>query len=283
MFSKMTEKTNYVLEAPWTEESLTDFINTHYNVLRSFDSLALRRMMLKESKTLVLLHLDPGHQCVVNFFRVAMRLKKELFSVSIPLDAKRSSRKLVRFLGVGPKFKIDFPVIRIVERVGDDLYKYKFEGSVDEMTEENIMQFYQDYKSGLLKPYYKSEKPIDDEYGSVRTLVGEEFDKKVYDHMKDVIVFFHSPYCNECEDILLSFQKLAEKFGWLEDLVFYKLDALYNEGPEIIDGIIGEPVLKLYKADSDSKQGLEYEGLWQVTEMESWIKKNLGIEGEDDL
>lgn len=283
MFSKMVEKTNFVIEAPWTQESLTEFINTHYNVLRSFDSKSLRRMMLRESKTLVLIHLDPGHQSVVNFFRVAMKLKKELYSVSIPLDSKRSSRKLVRFLGVGPRFNIDFPVIRLIERVGDELYKYKFEGSPEEMTEENILKFYNDHKSGFLRNYFKTEEPTEDELGSVKTLVGSEFQKKISDKLTDSVVFFHSAYCTECNDILLIFNKLAEKYGWVSDLGFYKLDALYNEGPGIIDGIIGDPVLKIYKADSGNDDEVEFEGVWQMSDIEEWLTSNLKIAGRADL
>jgi len=53
-----------------------------------------------------------------------------------------------------------------------------------------------------LRPYFKSEEPTFGEDGIVKTFVGTNFERRVLNKMKDVVVFFHSVWCLECTDIM---------------------------------------------------------------------------------
>lgn len=138
------------------------------------------------------------------------------------------------------------------------------------------MKFYENYMSGMLKPYFLSESVPKTQSGAVKKIVGNNFESVVSNKMKDVIVFFHSIYCMQCKDILNIFEALAGKFSGFEDIQFFEIDSYENEGLRIPDGGDGEPVMKLFKAD-DKKHPVKYRGQWLQTDMQKWIESNLNL------
>jgi thioredoxin-like negative regulator of GroEL len=115
----------------------------------------------------------------------------------------------------------------------------------------------------------------------VKTLVGENFNEVVLGGMKDVVVFFHSVWCLDCQEILTEYEKLAETFSKYNDIVFAKIDCFHNEGEVIPEGIDGEPVLRVFKSGSGIKAGVDFEGTYVKKELETFLSKELDLSSED--
>lgn len=281
-FSKHVFRTAFDIKAPFSAEELTEFIDRQYYNLQSLDSKTLKRMMTIEPATLLMIHPDPALQSVVDFQRTADSLWRQVLSVCTPLTNAKSMKKLIRFLGIGDSLEEDKPIMRIIERRNDRIYKFKMEES--EINEETIIQFFNDFKNGLLKPYFKSESPQayreSERDSTIKSLVGKNFEEGVMTGFKDVIVFFYSVWCVDCPDVLKIYESLADKYSDTSDLSFNKIDCFNNEGEDIPEAIYGEPILKIYKADDKTKP-VEFTGNYVISEVEEWLSKHLVLEGAD--
>lgn len=322
-FTKHFAKTAYELKAPFTQEELTQFIDGHYYSLKYMHKKTLKRVMTIEPATLLFVHTDPKSTENVNFNLAAEELKTQLLCVSTPVTLDKHVKRLMRFLGlIGPHIKYredktlddalnkkpaeeekkrggkdddlkDFnPLVGgrlyILERLEDKVLKYLWDGKTTSSTSlmgvEDVMNFYNDWRTGMLKPYYKS-MPLssipNDSNSYVKTLVGENYDQVVYDGMKDVVVFYHSVWCLECQDIMADYEKLAETFNKYDDVVFAKIDSFHNEGEFIPEGIIGEPVLRVFKSGSKKGPGVEFDGVYVAKELEKFVASHLDLKIED--
>ena len=86
--------------------------------------------MTVEPYTLLLIHIDPACDELLEFRRAADTMWEEVLSVSTPLTETKGMKKLVRFLGTGPKYEVQYPVLRIIERKDDRIFKYKYDGEI---------------------------------------------------------------------------------------------------------------------------------------------------------
>lgn len=272
-FTKNPEKTSFTIRVPFTITEINDLIETHNNVQRVLDPITLARIMTKEDLTFLVIHNNPSHAAVTHMYRTGVKMKDHALFISSHLQNKKFMLKLCRWLGVNPD-KTEFPILRIISRENGQMRKYEFNRG--KITEESIMKFYEDYQSGMLKPYFLSEDVPKSYTGTVKKVVGSNFEAEVNNKMKDVIVFFHSVYCVLCRDILSTFEALAGKFNGFKDIQFATVDSYENEGLRIPDGGDGEPVMKLFKAD-DKRHPVKYRGQWLQTEMQQWIEGNLNL------
>lgn len=279
-FIKHIAKTSFHIKAPFTVEKITQFVNHHYYNLQSMDKRTLKRVMTIEPASIIYIHNDPALESNIEFRVAAEEISKEILAVTTPMTLDKHMKKFLRFLGVGPRFNVSLPVVRIIERGFDErVRKYKFEGKV---TRETIKNFYNEWKSGLLKPYFKSEEIPKSNSGVVKVLVGENFEEVVLDKLKDVVVFYHSVWCIECSDYLLNFEKIAEKFNHLDALLFVKIDSYENEGELIPEAFDGEPYMRIFRAD-DKKNFIDHDGEFVYSEMENFIVENLRLDAGNDL
>lgn len=244
------------------------------------DKFTLKRVMTVEPASIILIHNDPALPENIEFKVAAEEISKEVLAISTPVTLDKSMSKFLRFLGVGPKYNTTFPVLRIIERGLDDrVRKYKFEGKINH---ENIKNFYNEWKSGLLKPHFKSEDIPEESSGIIKSIVGKNFNEVVMDKLKDVVVFYYSIWCIECGDYLLNYEKIAEKLADLDGLLFVKIDSYENEGELIPEAYDGEPYLRIFKAD-DKDNFIEYDGEFVYSEMEKFILEKLRLSTGEDL
>lgn len=275
-FTKNPEKTSFLIKVPFTPAELNDMIETHNNVQRILDAVTLARIMTKEDLTFLLIHNDPSSAAITYMLRVGYKMKDQALFISTPLMNKKYMLKLVRWLGVGPENNKNYPCLRLIARENGRMRKYEFTGKI---TEENIMKFYEDYKLGILRPYFLSEEAPKDQTGTVKKVVGNNFESAVNNKMKDVVVFFHSIWCQECKDIMSMFEALAGKFSGYDDIQFITVDSYENEGMNIPDGADGEPVIRLYKAD-DKKHPVTYKSQWLQSDIQNWLEESLQLKAD---
>ena len=172
----------------------------------------------------------------------------------------------------------------ILDRNEERVIKYKWDGKTQSqkslMDVGDVINFYNDWRSGILKPFYKS-MPLDsiknEDDSQLRTLVGENFDHLVFQNSKDYVVFFHSAYCLECPPILAEFEKISQEFSRFPDIVFAKIDCFHNEGEFIPEGIAGEPVLKIFKSAQPRGDGVAFEGVYVSKELRKFISNTLEL------
>lgn len=277
---KHKAKTSFSISAPFTVEKITGFIDKHFYNLQSCDKITLKRVMTVEPASIIFIHNDPSLQANIEYKVAAEEISKEILAITTPMTLDKHMKKFIRFLGVGPRFNVSLPVLRIIERGSDDrVRKYKYEG---EVTRDSVLNFYREWKAGLLRPYFKSQDIPEGNKGIIKEIVGQNFDEVVLDRMRDVVVFYYSIWCIECGDHLLNFEKIAEKFSHLDDLLFVKIDSYENEGELIPEAYDGEPYMRIFRAD-DQERFIEHQGEFVYTEMEKFIVENLRLEGNGDL
>lgn len=65
------------------------------------------------------------------------------------------------------------PTIRLLNPGEDRIHKYKYDnGSVDDVTQQNLLQFMDDFRAGSLTSYVKSQEKPEEQTSPVLTLVG---------------------------------------------------------------------------------------------------------------
>lgn len=105
--------------------------------------------------------------------------------------------------------------------------KYQFN---QEISKDNILSFYKEFKDGKTEPFYKSEEipsePID---GNVKVIVSKSFKTEIIDYEDDAIIMFHLPWCEYCKEILPIFHEIADEMASTKGLKFGKLDSSLNE------------------------------------------------------
>ncbi len=177
-------------------------------------------------------------------------------------------QKLADFIGIKKK---QIPCLRILDNSKGDKAR-AYAPLNQEITEENLNKFLDDFKNQKLKAEIKSEEePNEDEnIGPVFDLVATNFHKKVVENDKDVIVMFYAPWCGHCKELEPIYKRVAEKVKSNKDLIFYQIDAIENELDDV--NIDGYPTVLFYPGNKKTKP-VEYYGDRNVRGIMNFIAK----------
>ena len=169
--------------------------------------------------------------------------------------------RLAEFMGVT---KEHLPVLRII--MPADMKKFQHPGKVSELTVESIGTYVQDVLDGKVKPFLKSETPVDNTGKPVTVIVGENFEEIVKDTTKDVLVKYYAPWCGHCKKLAPIWDELGEFYKDNANLVIAKFDATANEAEGV--EIRGYPTLIFYP--KDNKEGVKFEGERDLESIKKW-------------
>lgn len=150
--------------------------------------------------------------------------------------------------------KDDLPVLRII--MPADMKKFQYPNKVQDLTVESLGTYVQDVLDGKVKPFLKSEKPVDNTGNPLTIVVGENFNDIVKDPSKDVLVKYYAPWCGHCKRLAPIWDELAEFYKDNENIVIAKFDATANEAEGV--EIRGYPTIVFYP--KDKKEGIDYSG-----------------------
>lgn len=187
---------------------------------------------------------------------------KVLFSWSGVKDGIQE--RLAEFVGAT---EADLPFFMLL--VPGNMKKYRAEFAAASATVEDITAFVDGVLAGDIKPHLKSEEPPATQEG-VTVIVGKTFADIALDPTKDVLVKFYAPWCGHCKKLAPVWDKVAEEFKGVEDLVIAKFDSTTNEA----DGVEVQsyPTLTFYP--KDNKAGVPYEGGREFDDIKKWLQEN---------
>lgn len=154
--------------------------------------------------------------------------------------------------------KEDLPQIRIVSPRKNSKNVDKFEPpNLALLTSGYISLFCELFQAGSLKKLLKSQPIPLNNNNKVKELVGKNFESIVYDDKKDVLVNFYARWCHHCQFFERTFNELADKISYNENILLVKIDASENEVDEI--EIKTYPTIKFFPANS-KKIPIDYNG-----------------------
>ena len=266
---------------PHGELVMMNFTLKYFNIIRAMSDWAMERVFVHERACVFLFYPDTNEERGVQmpFWTAAMDFKWEIVNWQLAVHDPEDNPKvqhLMELLGVtNPQSS----AMRILVLRQGKWLTYQMR---DRLTSDNMIAWFNSWKKGALKPFYKSENPYEHKNNEVRTIVGKNFKKYVYNQEHDSVVIFHSPNCTVC-DRLLKLGKLAvHVLSRFEDLRIYDINAWLNAGEDIPDRYL--PQVHIYKKD-DKLTPIKYTGLYTAKDIIAWICEQTGRENpfEDEI
>ncbi|GMF44147.1 unnamed protein product [Phytophthora fragariaefolia] len=198
--------------------------------------------------------------------------KGKLLHVIMPSTEKR----IVDYFGLKDE---EMPAVMLVNMAGS-MKKYGFDYKADDFVAkiedglgEDLVAFEKSYFEGNLTPLLKSADPEDDSDEAVKVIVGTEFQERVIDNEKDVLVEFYAPWCGHCKSLAPKYEELAEKFADVDSIMIAKMDATANEIDHPGVDVRGFPTL-IFFPSKDKQNPIVYEGSRDVEGLTEFLKTN---------
>ncbi|XP_030266359.1 protein disulfide-isomerase A3-like [Sparus aurata] len=136
---------------------------------------------------------------------------------------------------------------------------------------QSLERFLDDYFTGRLKRYVKSEPLPDRNSAGVKVVVAESFDNVVNDPGKDVLIQFYSLSCPHCKKLEPVYRELADKLQHDPNIVIAKMNAADNDVPLGYD-VQGYPTI--YFAPVGRKdEPIRYEGGRELKDFLKFLKR----------
>jgi len=161
---------------------------------------------------------------------------------------------------------------------GDTNRKFKFSGDLNSATD--VANFWDQWDSGNLPVYLRSEPAPESNDGNVRILVGTTFEEEAFAADKAVFVEFYAPWCGHCKKLQPEWNKLGESLSDRDDVVVAKMDSTENDSSQEVQSF---PTIVLYGKDcSNVGCGLKYKGGREANQLLDFINENYPKPTEKD-
>ena len=163
------------------------------------------------------------------------------------------------------------PKAYIIEPISENPIKYRIE---EEITEENLLKFVDNWENKKIKPFMKTEKePLpEDNDGDVFVVVGNSYKKEVLNNDKDVVLYFFAPWCEHCKEFYPKYEKLARKLKKKNpNLLMAKMDATENDIEDF--QITKYPTIKFYPGNAKNKPPIHFSNRQSINDLLNLIKE----------
>jgi protein disulfide-isomerase A1 len=285
LFKKFDEgKMEY--EGEFTSEEITSFVKENsMPLIMTFSQEKASQIFGGETNLHLLMFVDESKDYYANFEEQAKIAPKEnkgkLLHIFIPLTEDR----IMEYFG----FKEDdLPAIMLVN-MESGMKKFAFTSQGEELLTiinnnlgAELIAFEASYFEGTLTRSLKSAEPIDDSDEAVKVIAGKEFQERVIDNKKDVLLEFYAPWCGHCKNLAPKYEELAEKLSGVDSIMIAKIDATENEVDHPKVDVSGFPTILFFPAN-DKANPVVYGGAREVGGMLDYLKENASkfdLEGE---
>lgn len=253
-------------DTEFTLAAMKEFLDSHrFASVMDFDEEAAQNIFGSQ-KTAIFYFTEKEDSPGLEAFTKVAGSKKHDITFSKSTITSGLGQRLAEYIGVTPK---DEGTIRLIKFAGQDLNKYKSEAK----TVAEIEKFLDDFKDGKLKTFLKSEKPLENDTDDVKTIVGDDFDKRVLESDDWVLLEVYAPWCGHCKQLAPIYEKLAKKVKNMKNLVIAKMDGTANEHPSV--SVKGFPTIKFYRK-GDKANPADYNGGRDLEGFLEFLKKELG-------
>uniref|UniRef100_A0A3B0MWE5 Protein disulfide isomerase, putative n=1 Tax=Theileria annulata TaxID=5874 RepID=A0A3B0MWE5_THEAN len=226
---------------------------------------------------------------IIYIFTKEKELKKYLSESWINTVPRKHSEKLVFLHSKGSELvenkmntilAIDSEYEEIVVRAFvinlDTLEFYKFKPLTIEdgtISEEGMNKFIDDLENGRLSHYVKSELPIPEniDKGPVKTIVGEDFHRRVIESKDDILVLFLSSWCGHCHKAKRLFRDMGRRLKGSNGPILATFDAYNNEVEDM--EISQFPTIALFQSGNKTDP-LFYNGPDTLEDISMFLESN---------
>ena len=269
IFKQFDEKKS-IYNGALTSKDIINFVNIYaYPKVIEFNDDTSYLIFLKRHPSLVIFdskgdkHYKDNLK-LLNELRPKVNEKLKLFICDIQ---DTMSITLTKYCFITPR---DIPKVFIVHAKSENPTKYEMK---DEINQENILKFINNWSKGKIKPFIRSEEIPKINNAPLVTLVGYNFKEEVFKDDKDVLIYFTSPMCKICREFIPKLAELAAKLKKSNPkLLIAKMDASINDVEDYI--IHSFPTIKFYPGNAKDKEPLSFYTRRNTTSLLNFIKKN---------
>ncbi len=247
------------------EDMKSFFLAYKYEAAVQFDQETADRIFNNHKHAIIMLSDDSENEKINIFKEVAREyIGGPLLFVKSTITSGLGSR-LAEFLGVTAK---DENSVRLIRFSQEGLAKFKLE----DISEQSLHQFIDEWKNDKLQQYFKSENIPEDNSGPVKVVVGKNFENIVFDDTKDVLLEAYAPWCGHCKQFEPIYKELAENLSVFPNIVIAKMDGTANEHKSLL--IKGYPTIKLYKV-GNKQNPIDFTGEKDINSLMNFLQKEL--------
>lgn len=211
-----------------------------------FEGLEAVDKFLTDLKPAVVIFSDVKDAEFEIFEKSAEELNSEIIFVWSKINSGLGGR-LVQFLGITPIKNSVW--ILVPSKAGISKYRY----TEAQLTQETLIEFVEDFQSGKLEKDLRSDPTPTDNKGLVKTIVGSTFKNLALESEKNVLVLFHAPWCEHCDNLNPIFEELAQRMK--HEVLFAKFNVSGNEIENLEYEVL--PYLRFYIGNRED-QYVEY-------------------------
>ncbi|GIX65812.1 thioredoxin, putative [Babesia caballi] len=139
------------------------------------------------------------------------------------------------------------------------------------ITQVKLMNFINDLRNNKIPHFVKSEMAIPEniDVGHVKTIVGEDFHRRVIESESDVLILFFSPWCGHCHHAKRVFRDLGRRLKSHPSVVIAKFDAFNNEVEQM--SISSYPTILLFPHGAKNSPVL-YTGAVEIEPLAAFLE-----------
>ena len=246
---------------------MKDFYEKHrFDIVAPYSEL-ITNMIFNDQKETLIFFSDSENSEEEQAFRTIAMTKKYPFIFTKASITQLPGQEIAKFLSI---YETDEKSVVLVRPENPNIQKFKLE----EVTTLSLRKFIRKFLKNQLKTYYKTEKPILNDTGLIKSITGATFYKSVVESNEYVFLHVYSPVSYECARLFPVLEELAKSMANVKNLIIAKFDGTANEHP-LIAVKNGYSTFRFFMKGENKKQ-IEFNEVKDLEGFISWIKEKMG-------